>query len=114
MERGALVYDYVSFSRVYYFSSYRHPTRSMLWPRADRWGPEFQLIAPLWIPPAAILATGMFFLRLSCNTPAHCSCGYSLSGLAPTNNMVTCPGCGATHKPLATSPTQPRRATHHA
>lgn len=94
LERGAVIYDYTSFTYKGYLSVYRYPERSMLWPHVDRWGPQFQLIVPLWIPPAAIFLFGLLFIRFSHPRPGRCSCGYSLAGLAPINGVVTCPECG--------------------
>lgn len=58
------------------------------------------LYVPLWTLATPPLLLGIFLLRHPRPLPARCSCGYSLAGLIPTNNLITCPECGTAHAPL--------------
>ncbi|MFO0835966.1 MAG: hypothetical protein U0638_13425 [Phycisphaerales bacterium] len=75
------------------------------------------LIIPVLPPALLVLASGgIFYFKSSRARSGFCLCGYSLAGLAPIDGVVTCPECGATHKPppCAFATDQLGTATHHA
>ena len=97
------------------------PTLTFRWPRGridrslrDQVPRPWVFTLPLLPMSLGLVLAGILTLWVRRQRPGHCPCGYSLAGLAHANNLVTCPECGATHTPLASSPSQPDPTTHHA